>query len=54
MNNKNNNGFLRNAFLYIIVIIAVVTEYNTLQEEAKAQVNNCLTHSWLRKLKMVR
>mgnify|MGYP001120829443 CR=1 FL=1 len=25
MNNKNNNGFLRNAFLYIIVIIAVVT-----------------------------
>ncbi len=25
MNNKNNNGFLRNAFLYIIMIIAVVT-----------------------------
>ena len=25
MNNKNNNGFLRNAFLYIIVIIAIVT-----------------------------
>lgn len=25
MNNKNNNGFLRNAFLYILVIIAIVT-----------------------------
>ena len=25
MNNKNNNSFLRNAFLYIVMIIAVVT-----------------------------
>lgn len=54
MNNKNNNGFLRNAFLYILVIIAIVTGVQYFAGEAKVQVNHCLTRSWLIKLKMVR
>ncbi len=52
MNNKNNNDCLQVTFSYIIVIIAVVTGYNTLQEEASPS-QQLSYFWWLKKMKMV-
>lgn len=54
MNNRKNNGFVRNPFLYLLIIVAAVTGFQYfLRVMELVKVSKSTTQNWSRKLKMI-
>ena len=52
MNNRKNNGFVRNPFLYLLIIVAAVTGFQYfLRVMGLVKVSKSTTQNWSKKLK---